>query len=540
MSPSENTPQRTLIIDTKTLATEITVIDSAGHVVAASVRRLESALVPALYKIRYRIGNHVEDQLIELPPGDGPYEVAVPPLPIQSAAPLPDATDEAASARFAQELIARQAADTSKPASLLIFIAAIPESANDPSDLPSAPGTGISVHTFSGEKIGDLASAETRSGCCGWTLPVDPGPYLLRVEMPPGRPVEQTLVAVAGWQVQFYARVVKSKARPTAGSATSAPEATPRFEWQLDLNRCGVLLLKKPALGLPDPEQMKWTAAARQALAAGRSKAAPNEEMIKALLAAKFENPMLGIYAGHLLAMQNEPNALLLREVVDNLTSLVGDHPDVTPLLIPLKDKRAESIRYSAPPMLRRSWSMIVEASTPKRDLRVPRSYAARIGGNLWGGGAWLVWRMPEEIPAAAQDSPDVLPVLYAQAASGKLTEAIRHLTDSESAANLTSVEATLLRYLDLASNQLRVAQKFSTQDDQRSWLGPIYPFVRSIVDSDLLSDTKKTFTSENLMKLTGLPYSTITEGASSLASKLGVTASPSVVSQVFGSLKLK
>ena len=42
---------------------------------------------------------------------------------------------------------------------------------------------------------------------------VDPGNYILRVEMPPGRPVEQTLVAVDGWQLQFYTRVVKSEAR---------------------------------------------------------------------------------------------------------------------------------------------------------------------------------------------------------------------------------------------------------------------------------------------------------------------------------------
>jgi hypothetical protein len=547
LSPSEEiAATRTLIVDTKVPATEITVIDSAGNALTTAVRRLELSLPAALYKIRYRIGNRVVDDLIELPPGQGAYEVTVPPLPILSAAPLPssDTSGEAASARFAQELLKHgHSGGTAKRASLFIFISSVLESANDPSDLPARPGAGISIHTFSGEKIGDLENAEVRSGCCGWALPVDPGNYILRAEMPPGRPVEQTLVAVEGWQVQFYARIVKSEARAAEGSGSSASHESsspPEFVWQLDMGRSGVLLIKEPALDLPAAEQMKWTAAARQALAAGRQKAAPDQEMLKALLREKFQNPMLGIYAGHLFAMQKEPNLDLLREVVDNLIGMVGDHPDVTPLLITLKDKRAASLLYREPPMLRRSWSMIVEASTPEKDLRPARSYAARIGACLWGSGAWLAWRMPPADDLGVEAFKDWLPILYAQASSGKLSEGIRHLMDSSDEPKLSPAEELLARCLDLASNQIRTAHKFTLQEDRRRWLSAFYPFLRSVVDSELLRDTKKAFTAANLMKITGLPYSTITEAAASLATKLGVTASQSILSQFFGSMKMK
>ena len=95
--------------------------------------------------------------------------------------------------------------------------------------------------------------------------------------------------------------------------------------------------------------------------------------MMEALLSGKFENPMFGIYAGHLLALQEKPNLELLRELYENLSRLIGQHPDVTALLISLGDPRAQDLLYPDPPMLRASWSLVVKASTTQRDLRPPR-----------------------------------------------------------------------------------------------------------------------------------------------------------------------
>jgi len=519
----------TLIVDTKTPATEITVINASGRAIVRGVSKLVAKLEPALYKIRYRVGDQVVDQLVELPEQEPELNVEVPALPILSAAPLRDSGPDF---EVMQELLTRRGPDPTKPSSIFLFVISDPESTEHPSDFPLSPGSGISIHKFSGEKVGDMGGARVQQGCCGVTFHVDPGRYILRIENPPGAPVEQTLVAIDGWQVQFYGRLVRKIA------ATS--NDTDRFTWQLDTTRSGVLLIEEPATELPSDHVMRITAAARQALAAGRAVSAPDPEMIDQLLEEKFKNPMLGIYAGHLMAMQDPVNNDLLRRVVNRLTGLVGDHPDVTALLIPLKDPRAETLVYNEPPMLRRSWSIIVNASTPERDLRPPRSYAARIGASLWGSGAWLAWRKPPELESPAR-SADSLTALLASAISGELASAVLKLINtSDPKPKLTPDESAVARYLAVASAQVRQAKQFTEEDDQKSTLGFVYPIVRWFADSELLRDTKQALSPAQMTKTTGLPYSTILDAAASLSSKLGLDKGASVVSQLFASLKLK
>ena len=67
MSPSEPNTTRELVIDTETPGTEIFILDANGHLVERGIRRIETELPLALYKIRYRVGDHVTDQLIEFP-----------------------------------------------------------------------------------------------------------------------------------------------------------------------------------------------------------------------------------------------------------------------------------------------------------------------------------------------------------------------------------------------------------------------------------------------------------------------------------------
>lgn len=549
MSASEDSVKRRLVVDTQTPGTEITIIDSAGKVVESAAQRIDRDLSPELYKIRYRVGDRVVDQLIELPPGEGPFTVEVPELPILSVVPLwTDADAQSDPAKFLNQLLRRPRTDLSKRASLFIFVRSDPDSSPEPAPPPEKPGSGVSVHAFSGEKVGDLENAETLNGCSACTIPVGSGSYILRVKMPSGRPVEQALVAVDGWQTQFYVRVVKkcTEPGPAAISATPASPSGPApIVWQLDLGRAGVLMTRDLPQGPPDASSMRWTAAARQALAAGRSAAAPDRMMMNALLSGKFENPMLGIYAGHLLALQEKPNLDLLREVLDNLIGLIGNHPDVTSLMIPLADSRARDLMYREPPMLRSSWSLILSACTPGHDLRSPQSYAARIGGGLWGSGAWLAWRMPAEAETGAP-SEDVFRTLYGQAVSGKLSATITKFMESEDAqTKLTSTEALLARYFDMASSQLHMAQELTEQEDRRSSLRALYPLIRVFADSELQKDTKATianaFTPDRLIQLTGMPYSLVLDAASSLASKLGIkNQGPSLISHVFGARKFK
>ena len=49
-----------------------------------------------------------------------------------------------------------------------------------------------------------------------------------------------------------------------------------------------------------------------------------------------------------------------------------------------------------APPMLRRSWQMLVQATAERPALIPPGSLNAQIADRLWGAGAWLSWQAPE------------------------------------------------------------------------------------------------------------------------------------------------
>jgi len=253
---------------------------------------------------------------------------------------------------------------------------------------------------------------------------------------------------------------------------------------------------------------------------------------------------MLGIYAGHLLALQEKPDLDLLKQVFDNLTSLIGDHPDVTSLLIPLVDPRVTDLGYREPPMLRSSWSLILKASTPEHDLRPPGSYAAVIGSSLWGTGAWLEWRMPAAIEMKAP-SEDLFRLLFSNALSGKLTTAINTLKSStEERSKLTPTESILLRIFDQATTQQQLAQQLTVEDDRRSSLNLLYPLVRSLFRSSLEKDTDaniaQAFTPTAITRLTGLPYSLLINATWSLAIKLGLKPKTSLASQVIGALKFK
>jgi hypothetical protein len=547
MLSSEDTSKRQLFVDTETPGTEIMIIDSEGKVLDVGVQRMARELPPALYKIRYRVGNQVADQIFELPPGIGQFELKVPQLPILSAAPLSTVTEaQSPPGKFLEEVMRRPRMGASKPASIFIFIMSEEDSSSQ-SPVLLEPGAGLSVHTFTGEKVADLATAETLNGCSACTIPVDPGNYLLRTQMALGKPIEQTLVAVKGWQTQLYVRMAPIQFEGRTDAAPGSPPTSSGLApviWQTDLGRSGVLMIEEPAQQAPTESDIRWTAAARQALAAGRSNAAPDREMMTALLNGKFRNPMLGIYAGHLLAMQEKPDKDLLREIVDNVLKLVDNHPDVTSLMIPLADPRAREIVYNEPPMLRSSWSLILGASTFEYDLRAPQSYAARIAGSLWGSGPWLAWRMPVEVESGTS-SGDPLKTLYAEALSGKLSLAIRTIMASEEMkSKLTPTEALLVRYVDLASRHLAMAQELTSEDDKRGSLSVLYPLIRPFFDSDLQKDTKAliadAFTPNRLTKFTGLPYSSVQGAASSLALKLGLSQGTSFVSQVFNSLKRK
>jgi len=274
---------------------------------------------------------------------------------------------------------------------------------------------GLTLHELEGEKVLDLDAQGIRNNKQQWLgahLKLNPGAYRLRM---PCRSsfAEQVIFTAAGWQTQVFLMTLEGPER------------------QQNIGRISILMAR-PAAGFdfqrPD---FRLTEAALRALASRGNIPGPARSEI---LWAKFENPMLGIYAGlcHLRRMRADP--LVLREVFKNLCALVGPLPDVLAIgwgLVRRDEKtRADvafmsALRQSAcasPPMLRESWEHLLRASALEPELIPHGSVADRIGGRLVSGTPWITWLgdLPARGVAPTPAQAFEIPASQARSLAGK------------------------------------------------------------------------------------------------------------------------
>ena len=149
-----------------------------------------------------------------------------------------------------------------------------------------------------------------RGGCLGCVVALSPGSYLLRFDDATA-PVEQTIVASEGWQTQVF---------------LAAHRTTDK--WTLDLSDGAILMSGLEQGFVGEAAEFRWTEAARQTLSARRGTATPvatlkdrtetatnlkqayaaDPEQLHRMFRAKFRNPMLGIYAAHMMLLQDPPD----------------------------------------------------------------------------------------------------------------------------------------------------------------------------------------------------------------------------------------
>jgi hypothetical protein len=262
------------------------------------------------------------------------------------------------------------------------------------------PGRGLSLREPGGRIIADLGRhGAVAPGWDGWaalTVAVDPGAYLLHYQPEQGIAIEQTLCAVEGWQTQaFFLR--------TQDPISDEPSSTRAAEF------ANISILMSSQGFDPNRGDMQLAEVGRLALADERPILS---QEVSNLLSGKFDNPMLGLFGAHLMLLARERDSqrdprwsqgrplqavenygdYSLQDVVDNLRGILGrDHPDVVALSLSLGDTPAEPIGpFRVPPMLRRSWSILVEASNERPDIIDPRMWQ-RIS-SITAGRPFLSW----------------------------------------------------------------------------------------------------------------------------------------------------
>jgi oleate hydratase len=514
---SEPVARRGLVVETNTPGAEIYALNAAGEVAAKGVARLLATLPTGLYKLRYRVGDRVTDQLFELPEGEGDFRVESPRLPFETPAPIARLGETLpAKAEIARRLSLSRPIPHGSGSRLLLFV-----------DARQAPRRSfrLELRSFAGTLLESVGGGDLPPGYLGCHVELDPGAYLLRAE-----DIEQSVVTAAGWQTQVFIPLIEqgpdgSLVAGNGGNSEVSAEAPPNTDdagrWQTDLTRCAILMPRIEDGFEPSQPHLRWIEVAREALAARRV-AAADRELMNLLLIEKFDDPMLGILGGHLLLLRKEPDRKLLSELVRNLERLVPGHPDVRALLFDAGDPRAANEVFVAPPMLRSSWSRVLRQSRPGVDPFAPQSYASRIGGTLWGAGAWLTWKTPPETSSVKSvDAASDLQQFFQSVAARLVPQ------DSVAREDLSPTERALLAYTKGTLDQLSVEKRFTELADSGSkWFSWIAPAWRLVQSSEVEKKAQDPATSaldlNQLAALTGISIGALADAAASLNQKFG------------------
>jgi hypothetical protein len=413
--------------------TEVFVIDHAFRLRARGLGGVEADVRPGLYKIKYRTGSLIREEHQVVPPGPSPVRVVAPPMPFTSVVPLRGTgksyeAQEVAAQNLSREVHLRRGQGSE------VFVFVRRWSSTEPPGLedqkaPPTPAQGLSLHDLGGDLVADLEQlADGRNGplaYAGCTVAVDPAAYRLRLQSPNWGALEQIVVASEGWQTQVFLPA------PARGS----------HDGPADLARTAMLHAPLGRGFVPTRDDLFLTELARIALANQRTALTPQD--LSRMLDGKFENPMLGIFGAHALLMADAPDRELLLQVVDNLTELLGYHPDVAALRLAAGDDPGHRT-FPTPPMLLSSWRFVLKAAIDAPTMVPSRSLAARVSPYLWGSGPWLIW----EGDAPEEQEEDEEAGVGGAAAVSTVRQIARDLPPkSESISDLTDVEAALLSY---------------------------------------------------------------------------------------------
>jgi hypothetical protein len=488
MSSSDSGQQKVRLIAEADEGTEIFVIDGGFRRVASALKRLETDLSPGLYTVKFKRGGALAEVDADLLPGSGPVRVQGPSDALAFSSPAPMAqtiTSHETHQAKAAEVSARRPdrVGRGEGSGLFVFVRDIGV------DGIGNPAEGMTLHDLRGQEVIDFgelgeAGCDRDASVAAWygcNVELAPGFYRLRSPSRGMPDMEQALILVKDWHTQvFLVRDWRTSSAPLDISAEAHG-----LKGSVDLSR-GTIFMSRPGHGFnPSDPSVRLTELVRQGLTSGRIPV--TEEDLRQMLWGKFENPMLGLFAAHLLIplLSNEqslplqrpadPEILkgnlaiqrvlavaadgivgpktrhrlrqLIEEVAGNLEGMLGDHPDVNAIRRALTGNENIILgaqKAAVPPMLRRSWDTLVRTD-PLYYRAKAGSILARIADRIWGVGPWLIWQVPPAAPRKTGFDPEEI-----QQAFSRFTKSAADAKGLErmlSKADLSSVEESIVRH---------------------------------------------------------------------------------------------
>lgn len=235
-----------------------------------------------------------------------------------------------------------------------------------------------------------------------WRFFVHPGNWRLRINETAARPTFELPITVCpGWIVQI------------ACSAVHKPEASPGSdadELAIDLERLRVRMVSAndPQRGF-SPEMLAREESALASLASGYPLFGDDfENFLNESFREKLCQPMIGIYAGHILCSAWRERQAPIDDILDNLDRWTRmhpeepfeqdavPHPDVEALKLRYRLLRGQSLEDVAPlpfpPSLMAGWKALLEAARQRPDLIPCGSVTERVSTRLWSTRLWVAW----------------------------------------------------------------------------------------------------------------------------------------------------
>jgi hypothetical protein len=385
----------TLTVKTGDLATEVFILDGQFQKIVSGIgETFTCSLPPGLYTVKVRAGSEYQEKLLSLVKDE---TIAFEPLQINSSAPLENSYNTSEfQISNAENHSKKKIPDISLSKGSRVFIF-IDNSKNLSESNPGAsgnnPGAGLSLRNYDDEVLLDFENAreaQYSENKDSWSCAVEisPGSYCLCLKTANGDQLKQTIVAASGWQTQVFLTLREY--------GLNTPEV------KADLAGSSIFMARigegfnsgKPGENA-DNTGFRITELIRQALMNRRY--VLSTDLLSVLFSGKFENPMFGIYAAHLLLLNPDFVFSELKTVVTNLRNLLGkSHPDVE--AIALKAGMSEGFVFKTFPMLSKSWDLVIEASVQNPGVVEMESVAAKYSGQFWNCDLWLIWGRETEL----------------------------------------------------------------------------------------------------------------------------------------------
>lgn len=386
-------------------------------------------LRPGLYTLRFREGDEVEEHRIEIKPEEVTVRQSEP-LRFSSPIPLAGAATSRSWHQDPAVALSERRRRVGQGSGLFVFVRDLGEPGSEEPTTPAWAtgdaaalfrqerpdrvtwsersgdyvtddvGRGLAVVAQSGEEVARFKSAGPDDvHCAGVNLELDPGCWYLRLNLGL-RQLVLPVITCPGWQTQVF---LGSQWYPETDDRRPA------------LDKAAIVMARLASPFNPADPDMRLAEAARLALVTGGTLL---DAELRRLTRLKFENPILGICAAHLLLRRQCPDLEAVREVIGKTSEILETggppHPDLVALRCALAQLPGEPL--ATPPMLRASWAYLVRASRDWPDLVPGQSVASIAALHAWGHGAWLIWDQAQvladlrhEVPLGSSRSVELL-----------------------------------------------------------------------------------------------------------------------------------